>query len=376
MPKTTLTAITLRNLKPPVSGQATVWDSLAGFGVRVSQGGTKSFIVLLGSGQRHTIGRYPIVSLSDARAEAKRLLAERMLGRARPSSIKFAEAMPLFLSTQYQGKKERSRKETERILTRHFLPKLRHERLTNITTQKIVEILDRLADTPSMQRHVCMAIGTFLRWSVARRYIPHNPCEGIRYAAGKPRTRFLSDDELIAVWKATQCPTRFHRIVRLLILLGQRRGEVASLRAEYIDWKEHTITLPADIVKNNRTHTFPFGKMAGQILKMLPKEGYLFPSLHGSGTFDGWAKCKRDLDKNCGLTHWTLHDLRRTFATNLAALRTPVHVTEKILNHVSGTTGGIVAVYQRHQYMPEMRDAIDSWEGRLRQITAQVRLVA
>ena len=61
----------------------------------------------------------------------------------------------------------------------------------------------------------------------------------------------------------------------------------------------------------------------------------------------------------------TLHDLRRTFATNLAALGVRLEVTEKLLNHVSGSLGGIVAVYQRHDYMDEMRQAMETWEARL-----------
>jgi integrase len=63
-----------------------------------------------------------------------------------------------------------------------------------------------------------------------------------------------------------------------------------------------------------------------------------------------------------------LHDLRRTCATNLAALGVPVHVTEKFLNHVSGTTGGIVAVYQRHTYLDEMRNAVEAWDSHLASI--------
>ena len=376
MPKSTLTEITLRNLKPPASGQSTVWDALPGFGVRVSQGGTKSFIVLLGSGQRHTIGRYPILSLSDARAEAKRLLAERTLGRARPASITFAEALPLFLSAQYHGKKERSRKETERLLNRHFLAKLRQERLANVTTQKVAQILDRLQDTPSEQRHALMAIGTFLRWSVVRRFIPHNPCEGMKFAPSKPRTRVLTENELAAVWHAAKATIRYHHIVRLCILLGQRRGEIGLLRAEYVDWKERTITLPAEIVKNSRTHTFPFGEMAARILKALPKEGYLFPATRGGGAFDSWAKSKYLFDEKCPIEPWTIHDLRRTFATLHAAIGTPPHVTERLLNHASGTISGVAAIYNRHAYMDEMREATQKWEKHFKRIVAPVRLAA
>ena len=87
--------------------------------------------------------------------------------------------------------------------------------------------------------------------------------------------------------------------------------------------------------------------------------------------FAGWNRPKVALDKQCKIPPWTLHDLRRTFATNLAALGTPIHVTEKLLNHISGTVSGVAAIYNRHAYMDEMRAAIDAWEKRLSVIIAQ-----
>jgi hypothetical protein len=81
------------------------------------------------------------------------------------------------------------------------------------------------------------------------------------------------------------------------------------------------------------------------------KPQLLFPARGKDTPFAGWSKGKPAFDTGCAIEPWTLHDLRRTCATNLAALGVPVHVTEKFLNHVSGTTGGIVAVYQRHTYI-------------------------
>jgi integrase len=159
----------------------------------------------------------------------------------------------------------------------------------------------------------------------------------------------------------------FSTIVELLLLTGQRRGEIAGLRAEWIDWEKRTITLPRQITKNRREHTFPFGKQTEELLRRGKTTGLLFPArgTDGERPFDGWSKCKAKFDAACPLPYWRLHDLRRTFATNLAALGVPVHVTEKLLNHVSGTTGGIVAVYQRHTYQKEMREAVDLWEDSL-----------
>jgi integrase len=100
----------------------------------------------------------------------------------------------------------------------------------------------------------------------------------------------------------------------------------------------------------------------------LPKrESLLFPARSKpTKPFKGWGKLKDALDKKLGdqVAPWTLHDIRRTYATKMAALDTPIHVTERLLNHVSGGLGGIVAVYNRHTYMPEMRAAserFDEW---------------
>jgi len=164
---------------------------------------------------------------------------------------------------------------------------------------------------------------------------------------------------------ARSASSDFHNIVELLVLTGQRRGEIAALRVEWIDFKKRTITLPPSITKNKRQHTFPLGKTAETPLKRGAKESVLFPARGKATPFNGWSKAKPAFDRGCPIEPWTLHDLRRTFATNLAPLAVPVHITEKLLNHVSGTTGGIVAVYQRPAYLDEMRAAVAAWEKHL-----------
>ena len=83
------------------------------------------------------------------------------------------------------------------------------------------------------------------------------------------------------------------------------------------------------------------------------------------GTFQGFSKCKRRFDEACPLPRWTLHDLRRTFATHLASLRVAPHVIERILNHSSGTISGVAAIYNRFSYQDEMRESMLLWEKKL-----------
>jgi integrase len=371
-----LTDIGLRALPVPEKGQKLYYDdALPSFGCRVSQGGTRSFFVQHGADRQFTtIGRYPIISLSDARTEAKRILAERTLGSLRPRSVAWDVALARFLEHLQAKNKPRTVADYTRLLNRHF--DFNKQNIAEITPEDITRRLDRIHDAPSERNHALVVVKIFLSWAQKppRRYIDRNPCEGMTVAKRASRKRVLTDREIVAVWNAANANEPFHHIVRLCILLGQRRGEVGALRAEYLDWEERTITLPD--TKNNRSHTFPFGPMAAGILKVLPTSGYLFPGRYMTETaYNGWAKNKRELDVLCAMpvAPYTLQDLRRTAATNWARLGVAPHVIERLLNHTFGsltnqTDGGIspvAEVYNRHAYLPEMRAAMNAWENRL-----------
>jgi len=363
-----LTDLTLKRLRVPEKGRVTFSDdSVPGFGVRVSASGAKSFVLLLGrSRKRVTIGRYPIITLSDARSHARELIAARVLGKEDLPSMNFEDAIPIFIAAHFGDNypKPRTKNEIERLLRRHFLPKFRFEQLSHIKPHEIGDIVDSLHKTPSIAHHAFAAIRMFFRWAEGRRYVLRSPCAGLRPPRALPaRDRVLSRDELKAVLgHALANPSTFSRIMLLLLLTGQRRSEIASLDQRWIDWDSRTITFPASITKNKRVHTIPYGTAAASILKEGANKGCLFPARGRESSFDGWSKCKPIFDADLNLPHWTLHDLRRTFATHLAALGVPVHVTEKLLNHISGSMGGIVAVYQRHTYQKEMREAVELWE--------------
>jgi integrase len=200
-----------------------------------------------------------------------------------------------------------------------------------------------------------------MRWAHRKHYLDRNPMERMQsphpYIA---RERVLTNDELACVWQAAGDHT-FGKIVKLLILTGQRRGEISQLRRNMIG--KDTIMLPAALCKNRRSHNFPLGALARTFLDHdLSPEEYFFKGRGKTTPFDGWSKCKPKLEERSGVKDWTLHDLRRTFASGLAPLGVGIPVIERLLNHVSGSFGGIVGVYQRYDYMPEMRDAISKWE--------------
>ncbi len=370
-----LTDVSIRTLKLPQKGQRTYFDEvLPNFGCRVSQGGTRSFVVQLGvDRQLVTIGRYPLISLAEAREIAKRLLAERTLGKFRPHSISFDEAVDLFLSICEQKNKPRTVQDYRRILKRHF--PFGHKRLSEIQPQEINHRIDRLRKTPSEQNHTIATIKIFFRWAARRRYVDRSPCEGLQTLKRPARRRVLADWELMAVYRAAgELGYPFGSIVQLCILTGQRRSEIAWLRRSYI--VRGTITLPPSLAKNNREHTFPLGAMAGAVIDNASSFADLvFAGARGERVFSDWGKQKNGLDailvaQGCELEHWTLHDLRRTFASGLAALDVRIEVIEKLLNHVSGIFGGVTGIYQRHSYMDEMRNAVALWEQHLTSLLA------
>jgi integrase len=174
------------------------------------------------------------------------------------------------------------------------------------------------------------------------------------------RERVLCDDELAALWRATASAGPFRGIVRLLILTGQRREEVAGMTWAELSGDFSTWTIPASRAKNGATHLVPLSAPAQDLLREAPRFGELvFPGLRGP--FNGWSKAKAALDAKSGVTNWRLHDLRRTMATGLQRLGVRLEVTEQVLNHVSGSRAGIVGVYQRHDFVLEKRAALEAW---------------
>ena len=371
--RTAITELMIRSLSPPEKGQRFYADiSVPGFGVRVSQGGTKAFVLLYGDPRRRlTIGRFPTISLAEARKAAREVLAEHTLGKYRPKSITFDDAKTKYLEAS-AGKNRTRTVEEYRWLLQHFPFKKRQ--VADITRRDVTEKLDKLSDRPSAQNHALVAIKVFFKWCERQGYLERSPVDLLTARTRQvSRDRVLSDHELAAVWKVAQTePYRYGPIVRLLILTGQRRTEIASLRWEWINEKDQEITYPANFTKNKRAHTIPFTDTVKEILEALPRfdnAEYLFPASRNTvlgketTTFNGWSKVKKAFDaKLAGVSPYTLHDLRRTFSSKMAELGTPIHVTEKLLNHVSGSLGGVTGIYNRYTYLPEMRKALEAYE--------------
>jgi integrase len=169
----------------------------------------------------------------------------------------------------------------------------------------------------------------------------------------------------------------FGAIVQLIMLTGQRRSEIGGLLERFYSKDQQTVTLPGTLTKNHVEHTFPVGPMAAHIIETriaVPRgdSQFLFPSRTSSSRpFNGWAKCKKEIDNACQIPHWTLHDLRRTFRTNLGRLRVRPDIAERLVNHVSSRSD-MEEIYDLHNYIPEMREAIEMWESHLKSVIKPV----
>ena len=275
------------------------------------------------------------------------------------ASTTFPEALEAFL------RQSRWRPSSKRVIEsslRHFKWK---GQLARITHEQVIEALDAI-EASSARAHALKDIRTLFNWCVPR-YLPNSPAAGIRMESQPTRDRILTDDELKRVWIVARQCGQFGVIVRLLLLTGQRRSEIGGIKHEWI--RANSITIPAPATKNGREHNFPLGVSSAILLsemtkKQPPVSGYIFSvkTTTGEGSFSAWSKSHAALLKLSSTSGWTLHDLRRTFASNQARLGTPIHVIEKLLNHVSGSLSGVAGIYNRYSYFDEMRDAMQKYE--------------
>jgi integrase len=225
-------------------------------------------------------------------------------------------------------------------------------------------------------------------WALKRGMVTANPFSDLPVPKNvSKRERVLTDDEVGETWRAAaKMAMPYGTIVRLLILTGQRRGEVAGLRWNELADDLESWTLPGERTKNGVTHIVPLSAPARDLLRSLLPEDEIEAKrvlaerqangelvLPGVvGTFAGWSKSKTVLDKaiadaravagkGAPLEPWNVHDVRRSVATGFQRLGVRLEVTEAVLNHISGSRGGIAGVYQRHDWATEKRAALDAW---------------
>jgi integrase len=247
-------------------------------------------------------------------------------------------------------------------LRQNLVARWGNQPLTSITRKQLRDMLDQLVDndTPMLANRVHSVTRKLFGWAVEHEIIAVSPLVGLNAPAEeKSRDRILTDQELRAVWQAAGQLGVYGSLVRLLILTGQRRGEIAGLM--WSDLDKRLISLPRHRVKNDRAHEVPVSPQAVVLIEALPRDSERYALSLRGGLMNGFGKLKARLDKACGVADWTLHDLRRTAASGMARLGVGLPVIEKVLNHTSGSFAGVVGIYQRHDFAAEKRAALDAW---------------
>ena len=372
MPILHLTDLTIQSLKP--TGQQVLFycDQTPNFGVRVNQRGTKTFFVNLGKARdRLSLGRYPTVSLQDARRRARQLLLTLHMPLTPAQAMTLSEAFSTY-RTSYVAPNYKPRSASVTVRLFRHLKHLEHQPLKTITVQQINGILDGLSATPSEANHFLSALRTFMNWCKTRQYIELSPVAGTpKPYRETPRSRVLEPTELVAIWKACRGDT-FGRLVKCCILSAQRRGEFCNLL-----WKDCTPqTITFRDTKNRSDHCIPNTPRLRAVIESQPRTNDLvFPCKTRNSPYNDFNEPKKQLDKRSGVTGYVLHDFRRTAASMLAAppISAAPHHIEKLLNHAAPASlgGQIGTTYNRHAYLDEIRAALIKYHVHLNHLLAE-----
>jgi integrase len=394
MPRIKLTKSSIDTL--PISNvDVTYWDSgCPGFGVKVTPKGRKVFVVLYrtgGSGSRvrkFTIGPYGRVTLHQARIAAQKVFAAKLEGRD-PAGEKRAakrrivtdrveELLETFIAQHVS--QNRSRGEIARLLRREVGGPWASRSVHEITKRDIVELISSIEQrgAPAAANKALKSLKTFLRWCVGRAVLDQSPAEGVPLPSKEvARDRVLDDHELgQIILAARRIGSPYAGIVELLALTGQRREEVARMTWDELDLGQGTWTLPKTRTKNAKSHVVHLSAQSIAVLKRATRQGLFVFSRFGMKPFQEFSCAKRLIDQTAGVREWRLHDLRRTCVSGMARLGIAPHVADKILNHQSGTIAGVAAVYQRHDFLAERRNALERWGAHLAKVLSSGSKIA
>jgi integrase len=386
MPRIKFTKSAIDTLRTPAS-DLIYWDACCpGFGIKVTPKGRKVFVVLYRTGgagsklRKYTIGPYGRVTLHQARVAAQKVFAARLEGRdpaaekretkRRIVADRVEDLMEAFISQRLA--QNRSAGEVSRLLRREVGKPWAGKSIHEIGKRDVVEVIAAIEQrgAPATANKALKSIKTFLRWCVGRAILDQSPAEGVPSPAKEvARDRMLDDQELAKViLAARQIGGPYGGIVEFLALTGQRREEVGGLTWNELDLAQRIWMIPKARTKNAKAHVVHLSEQSMAVLKRVERRGAFVFSTLGTKPYRDFGRGKSLLDQLSGVTGWRLHDLRRTCVSGMARLGIPPHVADKILNHQAGTISGVAAVYQRHDFLSERKDALEQWGAHVRKI--------
>jgi len=409
-----LTVKALENLQPGPARREVPDGHTRGLFYVLQPSGSASWAYryrFVGKPKKLTLGPYPALDLKASRqmaSEAAQTLARGddpatakqvakatvrvEAKRAAEPERDLIEAVVASFIERYAKKQTREKtwRETERILNREIVEPWRGRRLSAIRRADVHDLLDKIVDrgSPILANRALVALRRMCSWAIERGLVEASPCDKVRApSAETSRDRVLTDDEIRAAWAAFEgVGWPFGPLAQMLLLTGQRLREVGEARWSEIDSAGKTWTIPKERSKNGVAHEVPISEAALRVLDALPRvesgrrpAGFIFTA-NGHSAVSGFSRAKEAFDKAMlgalrkaakvrgddpakveAPGRWTMHDLRRSAASGMAGLGIAPHVVEAVLNHKGGSIKGVAAIYNRYSYSAEKRTALEAW---------------
>ena len=327
------------------------------------------------------IGRFPDISLSEARATARALFATISKGQdprhdrqttaaSRERTIKtvWSDYIEFYVTVH---NRPRTQRDKQQAFTRYIRPVLGPWPLKEVDRPKLESFLNDLAaNGTSTRRKIHRYLSSFWNFALERGEVDHNPFLTLRPPKPAPaRERVLDDDEIRAFWEAET-----HRVyvpmLKIALLTGQRFGSIRTLRWKQIDLKQRLWSIPAEAFKSGKPHSVPLSATASTILENLPRwdaGDYVFTTQGGVKPFGNIGREHAKLLRATGTSGWHRHDVRRTGATILQREGCSMEIIAALLGH---KLQGVTPIYLRHDYSTEKRNAVDTLERAVTKILA------
>ena len=353
-------------------------------GYRCSRPGAGTFFTSYttptGKRRRMTLGRYPQMTLAQARTktqearnqareghdpaeEARNTVQRRAAEQDDRRERNFKAMMELYIARVADHQK--SGFEKTRSIRKYAIPEFGRRPLDDITTRELSQFLHRLHDQsgPVQANRMSAYLSAAFKWLVRNGYAANNVAAGIgRVSADRerPRDRVLTDDEIRSIWRVVErSPSPFGRIAQLALLTAQRRGTIAAMKWSDLNLEGGLWKVRGEDMKSGRGHVIPLSSQAIAVLSTVPEQKgrYVFGKF-GSGAFSGFSRGKRKLMEASETSDWRLHDLRRSANTRLIGF-TDKDVRRRILDHVPPVDDVEAIHYDQFDWLPRMRAALD-----------------
>ncbi len=393
MPQIRFTTRKIAHLPIPAAGQVDYFsDNEPGFAIRASYGGCKTFFVKFvvnGKQRRMSLGQFPRVGGDEERSQSLAAARREMLAikaavakgqdpaaerqaerRAAITAPTFKDLADEFLKRHAIGRDpaephKRSWKEDRRIIET-YLKAWHGRKAETITRREVIALLDDIADrAPTMANRVLACLRKLFNYGLTKDRVTNNPAHKVPPPGGpeRARDRVYDAEDIRKLWAAFEGPVG--HIYRLVLITGQRSGEVAGMKWGELD--NATWTVPAARMKSKRVHVVPLSEMALDVLRKVPRldDEFVFPSSKPGQPIKSLGKAAERVKRVSGVVDFRSHDLRRSCGTGITSLGFPRFIMDRCLGHLEPGVGGR---YDRHDYLVQKTAALDAWGAKLNEI--------